>query len=337
MNMTKSLFIAAVFNLKIKDDLNNGIEIWDKIKITNNKTFINSLITEDLSVSIGGLEENALRNANTIFYAIDHHNIDNSNNDEIVCNYLANCKIFLQDLWLIKDNCSDLMMGFIQYPYITPNNSISLPYTNILTHSNILTGGFSDSEGNHHQEREFSKAEVERAAQFFKEDNRKILPFSETSTKPTLLEKGMPRLTLAGTLTQTARAQNDLGIKISHYCTALESLFLSDITELAHRLSERVAYFLENEPEKRKEIFKQAKEIYSIRSKVVHGSPIASNNLKIISKRADEILRRVFIKLQETPDLDKYFRRNSNNMEFEEYMNSMILGIIPPIPQDAPQ
>lgn len=42
MSKTKTLFISAVFNLKIKEDLGTGLDIWDNIKLTNNKTIINS-------------------------------------------------------------------------------------------------------------------------------------------------------------------------------------------------------------------------------------------------------------------------------------------------------
>src|ERR1700722_287854 len=116
--MTKALFISAIFNLKINGDLESGIEIWDKIKITNNKSVINNLVSNNnLQQAIGGLEMGAIKNADAIFYAVGVHEIDNKTDDIILCNYLASCKIFLNDLWLLKDHCADLMMGYIQYPY----------------------------------------------------------------------------------------------------------------------------------------------------------------------------------------------------------------------------
>jgi len=268
-----------------------------------------------------------LSTAKAVFYAIDKLDIDDTNHDEIVSNYLVACKMFLNDMWLVKDHCADLMLGFIEYPHVEAGLELILPYIPITTHSNFVTSGFTDSSGNHHKTVQFTKAELQRAKKFQDLDNRTRLPFSETSIKPTLLEKGMPRVTLGSILTLTARTQNDLGLKISHYCSALESLFTTDNMELSHKLSERVAYFLASTPNKRRELYRQTKNIYAVRSKVVHGSAISKvGNLSTISKQADTILRRVFLNLYRKPALDKYFRKNDTE-GLEKYMTYMILGI----------
>jgi hypothetical protein len=61
------------------------------------------------------------------------------------------------------------------------------------------------------------------------------------------------------------------------FTTCLESLFSSVEQELSFRLSLRVAAFLADENAKRREVFDQAKEVYRIRSKVVHGARIHQN------------------------------------------------------------
>jgi hypothetical protein len=327
MSKNKSLFITVISNLKIQEDLGEGIELWDKIRITNNKIVITSLLAPGLEDAIGGLETTALEKAEAIFYSVDHLNINSKNEDEILCNYLANCKIFLNDLWLLKDHCADLMMGYINYPYISKELVLHLPAMINYTHSNFITGGFTDAGGKHMSSTQFTKGELEQAKSYFDGKNRSLIPFAESSVKSSFLEKGAARLMIASVLTQTARIQHDLGLKISQYCTALEALFTTDNLELSHKLSERVAYFLEDKPSLRKEIYKQCKEIYSVRSNVVHGSTIKKfNSLPTISKQADEILRRTFNKIHDNPELDKYFRKDNSDV-FEEYMADLVFGV----------
>jgi Apea-like HEPN len=58
------------------------------------------------------------------------------------------------------------------------------------------------------------------------------------------------------------------------FTTCLESLFSTVEQELSFRLSLRVATFLADENAKRKQLFEEAKDVYRIRSKVVHGAKI---------------------------------------------------------------
>lgn len=58
------------------------------------------------------------------------------------------------------------------------------------------------------------------------------------------------------------------------FTTCLESLFSTAEQELSFRLSLRVATFLADGNGERQELFQQCKEVYKIRSKVVHGAAI---------------------------------------------------------------
>jgi len=62
------------------------------------------------------------------------------------------------------------------------------------------------------------------------------------------------------------------------FTTCLESLFSTAEQELSFRLSLRVATLLADENAKRQELFEEAKEVYRIRSKVVHGAKIHRNS-----------------------------------------------------------
>ena len=52
---------------------------------------------------------------------------------------------------------------------------------------------------------------------------------------------------------------------------AYESIFCEDAADLTHKISTRVARFIEKDPVKRDIVRKNIKEAYTIRSKIVHG------------------------------------------------------------------
>lgn len=320
------LFITNVFNLKIEGDLGDGINLFHGIKITNNKAFIKTLLSQNLLEVIGQLEFNAILNADVILYSINSQNVTGDNIDEITCNNLAYCKMFLTDLWLVKDNCADIMMGFIQYPFYNEMKIILLDSP--IIHSNLMSSSYSNSKGSSQEITVFKVEDFNKVVERYANDNIVRMNFTESSEKKSLLEKGIQRITIGVLFLQTARSQSDLGIKISQYCSALEALFSSDNTELTHKLSERIAYFLEKDKNKRLLLFKQIKDIYTIRSQVVHGSAITKkyNDLTRISESADTILRRIFLKLIENPNLDVYFRKNNTEL-FNNYMTNLIFDI----------
>ena len=53
---------------------------------------------------------------------------------------------------------------------------------------------------------------------------------------------------------------------------ALEALFGSD-TEIAHRISQRIAYYTGSDPDERMATYDESKALYTLRSKLVHGAP----------------------------------------------------------------
>ena len=74
--------------------------------------------------------------------------------------------------------------------------------------------------------------------------------------------------------------------------TVLESILTTDDekTEITHRLAERVAALLTRNGEERVRIYRQVKELYNIRSKLIHGKahpkkgPITMDKLSVTAK-----------------------------------------------------
>jgi len=128
-----------------------------------------------------------------------------------------------------------------------------------------------------------------------------------------------------------ARKSYDIGTKVSLHCSAFECLFSVDNVELAHRLSETVAYFLGENFEERKEIYKQMKEIYGLRSNVTHGSGIKKDlfknneeNLNRIGINCDSLMRNCIRKIVSNESLKNLYFQN-NTEKIRTYFVDLVL------------
>jgi len=70
-------------------------------------------------------------------------------------------------------------------------------------------------------------------------------------------------------------ARNDFALAIVDFISCLEAVLVPGNAELSHRLSEGVALVTERIPEKRRERYERCKDLYRLRSKVVHGERIS--------------------------------------------------------------
>ncbi len=107
----------------------------------------------------------------------------------------------------------------------------------------------------------------------------------------------------------------------------LESLFTTDNQEITHKMSERIAFFLEENREKRRILFKRIKKIYKIRSNIVHGTDVS----KIINDRSTElsedlerIVQSVVKKVIINPQLCETF--SGKHSKREEFFDKLIFS-----------
>ncbi|UHG92528.1 HEPN domain-containing protein [Spirosoma oryzicola] len=102
---------------------------------------------------------------------------------------------------------------------------------------------------------------------------------------------------------KSARESLILPAKISFYVLMLECLFsANDTHKIAHKISQRISYYMGSNPEERNRIAKRVKKYYSIRSKYVHGQELnisdkKNEDLAITSLELDELIRNIFIKI----------------------------------------
>lgn len=321
------IFYAPVFNLKISEDLGVGIMLSNFVSITNNSDAIRSTFTDTLISNIGTLEYNALSDASAVFYvakqfsSVERFEVSRQNAEEQLCEFLYTCTKFLNLLWLKRDHSAFYMLGYSELREMLPEGKL----ISHLVNSNTLAGNSYLSTGKY-ASIVMSKQDIEDTAKL--DLGFKVNPYSEMDGISSGIHKGNPKLAIAFTFLNTARSQSDLGIRISHFCSIFECLFSNDNKEVSHKIAERIAFFLEKDPENRYSLFKLIKDIYSIRSEVVHGSFIDRkkyHRLEYYSVNVESIARRILTKILASKYFDTFYKYNETE-KMEEIFNRMIFG-----------
>jgi hypothetical protein len=215
---------------------------------------------------------------------------------------LAQLQSFASFLWFIKDNSVN-------------TNTL---YTHASFHKDTMrrktTSVFSDSKGEYH-ETKFSYAEIE-LTQELREKLSKIslgiIPKQVGSyTTPEKMAVGLSSTKPYNTNNRIERALNFLNItrttsflplKISCYIAVFESLFTTDNEAIAHKIGERVAFYVGGDFETKSNNYKIIKQAYNIRSKYFHGQSLVKNkdnltHLKEVSSEIDQLLRIILVKI----------------------------------------
>ena len=168
---------------------------------------------------------------------------------------------------------------------------------------------------------EISVGELEKLEHLFQNSIFPLLIYPEHQTN-------LSRLSMVLKYLDSSRRSQELGLKISFYCMCFESLFSTDTTELSHKISERIAFFLGETPETRVKIYQNVKSAYSIRSKVVHGDNISSKSFEQMLEVAlfcDNTLRNI---LNEIFSSEKYFQIfQSDTKTLERFLIDLTFGV----------
>lgn len=222
-----------------------------------------------------------------------------------------------RDAWLIKDHIMECDAAFL---YINRNSQDAYWSNNHLA----IRPTFAD--GTPHKSITMSVDELQTWA----EKNEYIESYlhqKRSSSLEFMMQKGFSRTGRAVQFITAARHARDLAFKIAHYCSALETLFTTDINELAHKLSERVAFFLGNHGYRKSVVFRDIKSAYAVRSKLSHGDvlkPKQVEELPKISQTIDNYLREIMNILFYDKDLLSIF--DSHNQQIEEYFLELIFA-----------
>ena len=319
--MKNYIFLCGVNCITIDEDLKNGFEFipntkndeFPCIKITNNKEKISEILSKyNIRDFIGLIEYDYLyNNSNLIAYVEGEYDESQISPKDYLDKHLLLLQMYFFSIWTVKDNAADVDMGYL---IVKDGNDVSAT-SNLLSVTNYTSKGTRESIN-------FSLKDLELAKKFLHENIEIEASFGNFANK-----QPHSRVTIANYFIQHARSTHDIGFKIISYCSALETLFSNEITELSHRLSERIACFIASEKEDRKFYYKLIKNAYNIRSKVVHGATFKDQKLEEINSvvvEIDSLCRRLTIYSLETPKDNNVFYYENNS--FDEYFIDLILS-----------
>jgi hypothetical protein len=314
----RGTYVTALKSLKIANNLGRGDRINGQFYITNDKTTIRGLVPRPYVPIIGILEAKFIEEANAVIWGnIDFD--DKAEPLEVLYEQIHQTHGFLQSIWLFLDNSVDTELGFLLYNrggFPTASSS----YMDV--HISNARGEISDIT--------LSRHELQGVRKFYREHIESESFRPHPATKVT---RSADRISRALYHLQAARTTRDVAMKVVDFCTAFETLFATSQAELAHQLSELVAWFLEETGAARLQLYRDMKKIYALRSRVTHGSAVAESSFEDLlatSEKCDAYLRRTVRKLFENDELFLTLRSG----ELDEFMTHLVLGVRPATPSN---
>lgn len=146
-----------------------------------------------------------------------------------------------------------------------------------------------------------------------------------TKYEVTALRSDNTRISRAIYTIQRAIQNHDLAMRVADVCNVLEILLSSTHGEISHQIAERCALIVGRSSEEKISIYRNMKQIYAIRSRVVHGGTWKEKNLDDIrrySKMSDDILRYVFLACLTNDKL--YKALSSSDGALDEYFLTLL-------------
>lgn len=109
-------------------------------------------------------------------------------------------------------------------------------------------------------------------------------------------------------------------IRYSLFWIGLEALFGPDNSgsEITYKLSQRIAFFISNDPISATEEFRRARECYQMRSKIVHGRWMIDPKTDLRIAETEEIVRRSIFRILANSDLREVFLSKGRDSYLEE-------------------
>lgn len=305
MVMKKYKFISTLRYLTITESIEAWLTLMPGIDITNNKKLISSIIDNEFKDVAGIIEFEHFINADNLIYCEIDETFFNKGEDshEALYVWLVWLEMLLNDLWLIKDNAVICEAAFCKLTNAWTRNN--------LTHSVFMSSGVSFTNTEMTLEELKKWNEKSHQVQSFLFSSESTLTNSFTNTNFSRVGRSMRFI-------KAATRENHPAVKLAHYCSAFESLFSTDNSELSHKLSERVALFLKDFGFDPIVVFDDLKSFYGIRSKVTHGDSLKTNKeqlLSSMSQKCDNYLRNILNIIINDDELLRLFDGNKDNFD----------------------
>ncbi len=157
-------------------------------------------------------------------------------------------------------------------------------------------------------------------------DGLKILiKHFDTLLKLFLEEKSNNRIVRAIEFASIGFQTFHIPTRLVNHVIFLETLFSNSNNEIAFQLASKIALYLHKKSEftKKENTFKNVKEIYKLRSKVVHGNSLKDINKQLLDK-VEELNTTVFNTILRNNDIDLF---SLGNEALNKQFNKLSLGI----------
>lgn len=312
-------FITTLRFLEVLEEIPESFSLMPGIDLINDRNKIQEIINDELKSVAGTIEHSHLLNSNHLLICEADETIFQKpmGSNEALFLWLVWIDMLINDSWLVKDNA---MACEIAYAKMTDGKHTEWS-NNYLAYSPSFSSGEQYVSSGFTNEEIIKWESLSHSLQSYLHDNN-------SGAFSSFINKGYSRIGRAFRFIYAARKEPQPAIKISHYCTAFESLFSTDNTELSHKLSERIALFLKPLGFDPLIVFDDIKLFYNVRSKVTHGDNIQpSKELEIpkLSSKCDAYLRSIVISIIKDNDLRQLF--DGNKQTFDEYFKKQMFGI----------
>ena len=300
--------MTAINQVDLDPISGRGDEILDQLFVSTDTGQVVSSLPAKFASMIGTIEYKHLCNSAAILHFSEPAPQDIGDGIAYLDKKMALVQLFLQCLWLVKDNAADHELCFVACGPTTATNYVN--------------SKFSLADGSHDAVR-YSRAEVRTAREYAR---------AITGGDPgNVVVGGEKYFAVAGRVSRAfywvsgARGASHNADRIAMYCTALEALFATSTSELAHQLAERAAVLLGSNSAERHRIYSSIKTAYGYRSKILHGAAIKKSKLSELVdavRACDELLRRSLVLAITSPDVASIL--NSKNDAIDEYFRTLL-------------
>lgn len=314
MSNWKALVISTIRYLNV-DAPEGSYELISGVNLLVGDKFKNKYVNEEFREAVGLIEYKHFLDADHLVVGefdgdfSGHHPASN----ELLIMWLVWVDWLLQDSWLIKDNSLVCEAAFCR---VENNKRVGWSSNGLFT--KVYSARGEDQGIALFEEKDLYKWNelCDQVRSRFYQKNVSVL--SRTSSKE------YTRFSRFIYFISVSRRSSDPAMKISQNCSALESIFSTDVTELSHRLSERVALFLESAGYNPEELYQKMKKCYGIRSQITHGSYVKLDykDLMALSVWMLDVLRDIAFKL--LSDEKIYETLTGSNEMIETYFRGLL-------------
>lgn len=286
------------------------------INITNSEEK-KSILTADILSMIGQIEfQHLMKSTNFITCVFDKENVRDGVVEPFLLAILLWVSGLFESAWILSDHCFECDAAYL---FHYKGDELVQCTNNFLAQRTTLADCST-------QETAF---DLKKLVEWEKLDHRiqSYIHNKESGPFRFVMENGFSRSARALQYIKSARTAPNVGFKIAQYISAFEALFSTTTSELSHKLSERVAFFLSSEGFDKKDVFEKMKQAYEIRSRFVHGDNLSQNkiqNITNVSVTCDNYLRKIMQLLFGEKNLVELF--DVSPKKLDEYFDKLIFG-----------